>query len=354
LGKTLWTDQAGGEKVVVRGAWDGPEEARIVADEIENLSKSGESLNSMAILVRAGFQTREFEDRLLTIGIPYKIVGGSRFYERLEIRDALAYLRIINQPDDGLAFERIINTPKRGIGPTTVQNLHDYARANGLSLAQGTYDLVHQIDSPLKGKTKATLKALLEDILRWRTLMMNMNHTELGELVLDESGYTAMWMNDKTPEAPGRLENLKELIKALSEFESLPAFLEHVTLVAENNNTVDGDHVTMMTLHSAKGLEFDSVFLGGWEEGLFPHPRALAETGAEGLEEERRLAYVGLTRARKRAYILFAANRRIHGSWQSSPPSRFLNELPRAHTIVVTTPNPYKQSNRFRDQDIDY
>ena len=329
LGKTLWTEANEGEKVRVRGVWDGEEEARTVGEEVEALQRAGNSLAEMAVLVRAGFQTREFEERFITLGVPYRVVGGPRFYERLEIRDAIAYLRIIAQPDDDLAFERIVNTPRRGLGDATLQAAHQLARAQGTSLMTACRQLVGTDE--LKPKPRKSLSDLIRDFDRWRAELTHMPHPDLAQLVLDESGYTAMWQLDKSPEAPGRLENLKELIRAMEEFESLAGFLEHISLVMENAEDSSLDQLSIMTLHSAKGLEFDTVFLPGWEEGLFPHQRALDESGASGLEEERRLAYVGLTRARKRADILYAANRRVHGLWQNSLPSRFVSELPADH-----------------------
>ena len=329
LGKTLWTEANEGELVKVTAAWDGEEEARQIGEEIEALQRKGVNLREIAILVRAGFQTREFEERFITLGIPYRVIGGPRFYERMEIRDAMAYLRLVHQPEDGLAFERIVNTPKRGIGDSTVKRLHDLARAQAIPLPEAARRIVETDE--LKPAARRMLARLLEDFARWRGLAETMSHAELAQIVLDESGYTAMWQQDKSIEAPGRLENLKELIHALEEFESLAGFLEHVALVMENAEAGDRDQLTIMTLHGAKGLEFDVVFLPGWEEGLFPHQRALDENGLKGLEEERRLAYVGLTRARKRAYISHAANRRIHNQWQNALPSRFLAELPKAH-----------------------
>lgn len=330
FGKTLWTQQTGGEKVRVRGVWDGEEEARLVGEEVETLHRKGQSLNEIAILVRAGFQTREFEERFITLGVPYRVIGGPRFYERLEIRDALAYMRIVVQPNDSLAFERIMNTPKRGIGTSTLQTLHQVARYEEISLTEATLRLMDTDE--LRGKAKAALQGLLFDINRWRKQLDTTPHGELARIILDESGYTGMWQADKSPEAPGRLENLKEFVNAIDEFESLPVFLDHVSLVMENASNMGAEMVSIMTLHSAKGLEFNSVFLTGWEEGLFPHQRAIGESGDAGLEEERRLAYVGLTRARERAIITFAANRRVHNQWQSSIPSRFVEELPLGHT----------------------
>jgi DNA helicase-2/ATP-dependent DNA helicase PcrA len=279
--------------------------------------------------VRAGFQTREFEERFITMGLRYRVIGGPRFYERQEIRDALAYLRLVNQPDDGLAFERIINVPKRGLGDATLKQINAAARALNVSLPEAARRIIETDE--LKPAPRRTLTQLMRDLERWRALVETTAHTELAQIVLEESGYTDMWRNDKSIEAPGRLDNLKELIPAMEEFDSLGGFLEHVSLVMENAAAGDGEMITIMTLHGAKGLEFDVVFLPGWEEGLFPSQRSLDENGMKGLEEERRLAYVGLTRAKKRAYISFAANRQIHGMWQNALPSRFIAELPKAH-----------------------
>ena len=328
LGKTLWTEGVDGPKVALHGVWDGPEEARFVADEVEAGQRAGLSLDEMAILVRAGHQTREFEERFITIGVPYRVIGGPRFYERAEIRDAIAYFRVILQPDDDLAFERIVNTPKRGLGTAALRVLHQAARASGRSLSLVATEVAESDE--LRPQARRSLKALMADFGRWRDLEARMNHLELAQSILDESGYTAMWQADKSPDAPGRLENLKELIHALEGFENLAGFLEHVALVAENEAQSGGEAVNIMTLHGAKGLEFDSVFLPGWEEGLFPHSRALDEGGIAALEEERRLAYVGLTRAKRRAVVSFAANRRIFDRWQSALPSRFVAELPEA------------------------
>jgi DNA helicase-2/ATP-dependent DNA helicase PcrA len=287
------------------------------------------SLGDIAILVRAGFQTREFEERFITLGIPYRVIGGPRFYERQEIRDALAYLRLVNQPDDALAFERIVNVPRRGIGDSTLKQLNELARRLSVSLPEAARRIVETDE--LKPAARRSLSGLMQHFERWRHLAETAPQGELAQQVLDESGYTDMWRQDKSIEAPGRLENLKELVHAMEEFDSLGSFLEHVALVMENSGGEPGDMVTVMTLHGAKGLEFDIVFLPGWEEGLFPHQRALDENGMKGLEEERRLAYVGITRARKQAVISYAANRRIHNQWQSALPSRFLSELPKAH-----------------------
>ncbi len=333
LGKTLWTEAAAGEKVSLRGLWDGEAEARSVGEEIEAAQRRGVALSQIAILVRAGFQTREFEDRFLTIGLAYRVVGGVRFYERQEIRDALAYLRLVAQPDDDLAFERIVNLPRRGIGGTTVQLLHETARAGGISLVAAARHLLNT--KGLKAAAQKAVGLFIRDLDRWRGERDRVPHPQLAEIILDESGYTALWQADKSPEAPGRLENLRELTVAMAEFETLAGFLEHVSLVMDVARNETRDQVSLMTLHAAKGLEFDLVFLPGWEEGLFPHQRALDESGTSGLEEERRLAYVGLTRARKHAFISYAANRRIHGQWQSALPSRFVEELPQGELDVT-------------------
>jgi len=334
LGKTLFTEAEGGESVIVRSVWDGEEEARWVGDEIERLQRQQVTLNEVAVLVRAGFQMREFEERFLTLGLPYRVIGGPRFYERQEIRDAIAYLRVVAQPDDDLAFERIVNVPKRGLGDATVQLLHTVARAQGVALTEATLRLIETDE--LKPKPRGALRALMGDFERWRRLSEQASQVELAQTVLDESGYTAMWQADKSPEAPGRLDNLKELINAMEDFETLQAFLEHVSLVMENETGKTGEQATLMTLHAAKGLEFAHVFLPGWEEGVFPNQRALDDGGIAALEEERRLAYVGLTRAKRRAYVSAAANRRIHGQWQTALPSRFVGELPDAHVEVTS------------------
>jgi DNA helicase-2/ATP-dependent DNA helicase PcrA len=345
LGKTLWTAAEGGEKVVVRPVWDGEQEAVYVADEIESLQREGVKLGHIAILVRAGFQTREFEERFIALGIPYRVIGGPRFYEREEIRDAIAYFRVIVQPDDDLALERVINKPRRGIGEASVQTLQRLARARGTSLLAAAEAIV--ATDELKTAARNAVRRVVDDFARWRAQLDRAHHAELAATVLDESGYTRMWQEDKSPEAPGKLENLKELVAALEEYDDLPAFLEHVSLVMENAEAAPGDMASLMTLHAAKGLEFDAVFLPGWEEGLFPHPRALDEKGEEGLEEERRLAHVGLTRARKRAYVSFAANRRIHGMWQSSVPSRFVAELPPDTLDVKSEPGLWGDGPQF-------
>ncbi|MDA8230736.1 MAG: UvrD-helicase domain-containing protein [Magnetospirillum sp.] len=352
LGKTLRSgfDHHGAvEKIRVQGVWDGEDEARTVVDAVEALQRAGESLASMAILVRAGFQTREFEERLITTGVPYRVIGGPRFYERAEIRDALAYLRLVVSPDDGLAFERIINLPKRGLGDAALQAIHATARAARLPLVEAARRLAETDE--LKPRPRKALAGFLADLDRWRSLLAGMAHWDLAATILDESGYVAMWRNDKSPDAPGRVENLEELVSALEEFDTLQGFLEHVALVMDNDAKADGDRVVLMTLHGAKGLEFDTVFLPGWEEGVFPHSRALGEGGGKGLEEERRLAYVGLTRARKRVSITFAASRRIYNKWQNSLPSRFLDELPPDHVERCAAPGLYAGGGGRRSDD---
>jgi DNA helicase-2/ATP-dependent DNA helicase PcrA len=329
LGKTLWTDEAEGEKVQVLGVWDGPEEARRVGDEIESHQRRGGTLDDIAILVRAQHQTREFEDRFIQIGMPYRIVGGFRFYERAEIRDALAYLRLVNQPADDLAFERIVNVPKRGLGDKAVEKLHRLARAEGIPL---TFAAARIVDTDeLTPQARRALGNFVGDLARWRDKATQLPHPELARQILDESGYTAVLQAERTVEASGRLENLNELVRAMEEYENLGAFLEHVSLVMDNEAQADERKVTIMTIHAAKGLEFDTVFLAGWEEGIFPSQRALDEGGLASLEEERRLAYVAITRARRKCVILHTANRRIYGQWTSSIPSRFVGELPKAH-----------------------
>ena len=331
LGKTLWTDEAEGEKVSVQGVWDGPEEARRVGEQIEDYRRDGGSLNDVAILVRAQHQTREFEDRFIAIGLPYKIVGGFRFYERAEIRDALAYLRVVAQPADDLAFERIINVPKRGLGDKALAKVHQLAASQRIPLTLAAARILDTDE--LTPQARRALGNLIGDIARWRDMGNDLPHPELARQILDESGYTAMWQADKTAEAAGRLENLNELVRAMEDYETLGAFLEHVSLVMDNDALAGEPVVTIMTIHAAKGLEYDRVFLVGWEEGIFPSQRAIDEGGTASLEEERRLAYVAITRARRRATIMHAANRRIYGQWTSSIPSRFVGELPKAHIV---------------------
>jgi DNA helicase II / ATP-dependent DNA helicase PcrA len=330
LGKTLWTPVKEGDKIQLKSLWDEAEEARFVGEEVETLQHHKMDLKQMAILVRAGFQTRAFEERFLTLGVPYRVIGGLRFYERAEIRDAVAYLRLLAVPQDDLAFERIINTPKRGIGQATMQQLHTAARTLNTSLYNATIHLLKS--GEIKGKLANALDMFIAGCERWRAQLDVLPLSDVVELVLEESGYRQMWAQEKSPEAQGRLENLKELSRAMGEFESLNAFLEHVSLVTEKTDAnANNDMISLMTLHAAKGLEFDVIFLPGWEEGVFPHQRALDESGMKGLEEERRLAYVGITRARKKLYISHAANRRIYNQWQSSIPSRFITELPAQH-----------------------
>ena len=325
LGKTLYTSADDGEKLRVNGYWDGPDEARNIASQIETMMKDGVHLSQIAVLVRAGFQTREFEERFIAIGLPYRVVGA-RFYERAEIRDAIAYLRLIAQPADDLAFERIINTPKRGLGTASLQAVHIQARASDKPLLAAAIDLVQTEE--LRPAARHALGSFVQDIKRWRDLAGSTHQADLAKMMLDESGYTQMWQLDKSPDAEGRLENLTELINAMQDFDSLQGFLEHIALVTDGDADPEHGEVTLMTLHAAKGLEFDAVFLPGWEEGVFPSQRTMDENGAVGLEEERRLAYVGITRAKRDLFISFANSRRIHGQWQSSIPSRFVQELP--------------------------
>ena len=380
LGKTLHTDVAEkGETVAVTSVWDSEEEARHIGEEIEQYQRQGEELNSMAILVRASFQMREFEERFITLGLNYRVIGGPRFYERREIRDAIAYLRVVANPSDELSFDRIVNVPKRGLGDSTVQILHNAARATDLDLLSATRMLLETEE--LKSKPRGTLRDLVGQFDDWSArqyerveieaietedgevietekILPPVPHYELAQQILDESGYTAMWQADKSPDSPGRLENLKELVRSMEEFETLGGFLEHISLVMDRDTAEAEDAVSIMTLHSAKGLEFNTVFLPGWEEGLFPSQRTLDESGRAGLEEERRLAYVGITRGRKRVRISLAQNRRIHGLWQSAIPSRFLDELPADVVEVKDTGSSYggygyggRTANRFQNVD---
>lgn len=337
LGKTLRTEDVPGHKVQVTSCWDSEEEARAIGDEIEQLQRDDgtgqpHDLDEIAILVRASFQMREFEDRFVTLGLPYRVIGGPRFYERMEIRDALAYLRLVAQPADDLAFERIVNVPKRGLGDATLNTLHNHARKRRIPLMEATRAIVETDE--MKPRPRNALRELVASFDRWRAMKDNIPHGELAQIVLDESGYTEMWQKDRSADAAGRLENLKELVRSMEEFENLTGFLEHISLVMDADKSESGEAVSIMTMHSAKGLEFDTVFLPGWEEGLFPSQRTLDDQGRVGLEEERRLAHVGITRARRRAKIYFAANRRMHGLWSSNIPSRFLDELPEAHVEV--------------------
>ena len=340
LGKTLWTKKEGGDLVTVKSVWDGGEEAKTIGDEVRSLQSKGKSLKEMVVLVRAGFQTREFEEHFITLGIPYRVVGGPRFYERREIRDALSYLRVVNQANDDLAFERIINVPKRGLGNFTIQKIHKLARAHNVSMVSAARQII-ELDE-LRPQTKKTLGDLLDDLVRWREANKTLGHQELAEIILDESGYNGMWQADESPDSPGRIENLSEFVGALGEFESLEEFLEHISLVMENDAEKTLDKISIMTLHASKGLEFDFVFLPGWEESVFPNQMALDESGLSGLEEERRLAYVGLTRAREKAYILHAASRMVFGKWQDLIPSRFIDELPEEHIEKVSDLSNFK------------
>src|SRR5215203_2442906 len=336
LGKTLRTEAASGEKVTVTGAWDSEEEARLIVEEIEALQAKGHPLSGVAILVRISAQMREIEDRLVQLGVPYQVIGGPRFYERAEIRDALAYLRCVVNPTDDLAFERIINVPKRGLANATLNVLHSHARRARIPLMQAARYVVETEE--LKPKPRGALRDLLIAFGRWSKLVETVKHAEVAQTILEESGYTEMWQKERSADAAGRLDNLKELVRSMEEFPDMGAFLEHVSLVMEANDSDTSERVSLMTLHAAKGLEFDTVFLPGWEEGLFPSPRSLDESGQAGLEEERRLAHVGLTRARRRAKIYFASNRRIHGMWNSTVPSRFIDELPEAAVEVTEAP----------------
>ncbi|MFC2952676.1 DUF3553 domain-containing protein [Marinicaulis aureus] len=339
LGKTLWTDLEEGEKVKVRGVWDGEEEARLIGDDIESEQLKGRSLSQMAVLVRASFQMRAFEERFNTLGLAYKVVGGPRFYEREENRDALAYLRLIRSPDDDLAFDRIVNKPKRGLGDKALQTLHKIARANDMPLMAASRLALES--NELAAAARRSLLNFVDTIDRWSRDAKDMPPADLAELMLEESGYIEMWKNSKNPQAPGKLDNLKELIQAVSEFETLNAYLDHVALVSELSESSADGQIWLMTLHAAKGLEFPVVFLPGWEEEIFPSKRSLDEKGNAALEEERRLAYVGVTRAEESCRISFAANRQIYGRWQAAIPSRFIDELPEEHVEVMSEPGLY-------------
>ncbi len=330
LGKTLFTVAEEGEKLRVNGFWDGADEARTVSSNIERKMEEGINLSQIAVLVRAGFQTREFEERFMAIGLPYRVVGA-KFYERAEIRDAIAYFRLIAQPADDLAFERIINLPKRGLGAASLQAIHIQARASQKSLMAAAADLIETDE--LRPAARTSLTEFIRHVKRWRDAVAIMHHADLAKMILEESGYTWMWQLDKSPAAEGRLENLNELINAMQEFDSLAGFLEHIALVMDGDTEAKNGEVTLMTLHAAKGLEYDTIFMPGWEEGIFPNQRTIDENGALGLEEERRLAYVGITRARRNIHISYAGSRRIHGQWQSAIPSRFLQELPASSII---------------------
>lgn len=335
LGKTLFPHHEGGEKVAVVSLWDERAEAQYVATLIRDrhLMDAQQRYDKFAVLVRAGFQTREFEEAFLSLGIPYQVIGGLRFYERMEIRDALAYIRATVAPSNDLALERIINLPKRGVGGSTLDSIRDHARRQNIPLCKAIRELIEQ--NALKPRMKTVLSELLENFARWESLFATEPHAEVVDRILKESGYMNMWKAQKTTEAEGRVENLRELVSALEDFESIEQFLEHVSLVADGDDAKDTNVVSIMTMHGAKGLEFDTVFLTGWEEGLFPSQRSMDEKGEKGLEEERRLAYVGVTRARKHLTISYAANRRVYGQWMSSIPSRFVDELPPEHIQVI-------------------
>ena len=339
LGKTLFTDGEAGNKVTVANFWDDEAEARSIGSDIENLQRAKYPLNDVAILVRASSQMRVIEDRFITLGLPYRVIGGPKFYDRQEIKDAVAYLEVVANPSNDLKFERIVNVPKRGLGDTTVKRIHELGRARGIPVYQAAREIAETDE--LATKARNSLRDLLRAFERWRGNLDSMRHTELAELILDESGYTAMWQADKTDKAQSRLENLKELVRFMHDFDSLAGFLEHVSLVMDADKGNDGERVSLMTLHAAKGLEFGTVFLPGWEEGLFPHQRALDESGKAGLEEERRLAYVGITRAKRQAKLSFAQNRRTRGLYQSAVPSRFVDELPETHVDVIESASPY-------------
>ncbi|NNU16343.1 UvrD-helicase domain-containing protein [Parvularcula sp. ZS-1/3] len=339
LGKDLWTEQEGGELIKLRGVWDGEEEARQIAEDIESEQMKGRSLSDMAVLVRASFQMRSFEERFNTQGIAYRVVGGPRFYEREETRDALAYLRLVRNAEDDLSFSRIINKPRRGFGDKTLQQLNVIARQNRMSLVAAGQLMLET--NELKGKAKAAMGTFLASLQRWQNEAEAMAPAPLAEMVLEEAGYTDYWKNSKNVQAPSKLENLKELVNAASEFETLAGYLDHVSLVAERSEESEDGQVWLMTLHAAKGLEYPVVFLPGWEEEIFPSKRSLDENGKVGLEEERRLAYVGITRARESCRISFAANRQVYGRWQNALPSRFVDELPEEEVDVISEPGLY-------------
>ncbi|MFY7926017.1 MAG: ATP-dependent helicase [Aquidulcibacter sp.] len=341
LGKTLWTEIPEGDRVLVRGIWDGEAEARLIADDIEQWRRTGRRYDESAVLVRASWQMRAFEERFLMLQIPYKVIGGPRFFERAEIRDAHAYLRLIRSLDDDLAFERIVNVPKRGIGDTSVQRLGTAARLAGVPLFTMASQLLGSDE--LKGPARTGLTRFIHQLEHWRKKSLELPHTELAELILDESGYTDMLKADKNPQSVSKLDNLKELVRSMGQFDTLAAYLEHIELVMDLDRTEEGDAVQILTLHAAKGLEWPLVFLPGWEEEVFPSRRALDEKGDKALEEERRLAYVGITRARESARISFAANRQIYGRWNSVLPSRFVDEPPDGHVDAVSDTGYFNQ-----------
>ena len=348
LGKTLWTNSGQGEKIIIKSVWDGEEEARQITSELEKLSLKNYNLDETAILVRASFQMREFEDRFISVGLPYKVIGGPRFYERKEIRDVNAYLRIALQPNDSLALERIINTPKRGIGETTVKKIRDRSKQNNLPMIDSIKELIDE--KAFKGKAENSLKKLVGLIFHWNKLINEEDKIDIAEIIVEDSGYLDMLRNDKSLTAEGRVDNVYELFRSLEPFENIKAYLEHISLVMEIDNNQFGKKVSLMTLHAAKGLEFDYIFLPGWEEGVFPNQRAIDEGGIESLEEERRLAYVGVTRAKKKASIYYSANRRMHNQWISSIPSRFVSELPEENTETDLS-NYSGEKELFREQE---
>ena len=343
VGKTLKTNLDKGELVKLNCFKNGKDEAIGLSDEIEKNLKNNYSLNSIAILVRAIFQTREFEERFLKIGLPYRIIGGTKFYERAEIKDCIAYLRIVAQEKDDLAFERIVNKPKRSIGDSTIKQLHEYSKKNSLCLFLSSKKLIEL--NQIKPKTKLSLNSFLNFVKKWKENLniKKLNHVKLLQIILDESGYSLMLKNKKDLENENRLENIKELLSAMKEFDNLESFLEHVALATSIDQDWDGEKINLMTMHASKGLEFDVVFLPGWEEGLFPHQKSIEEKGKSGLEEERRLAYVGITRAKKLAYLSFSMNRFYQGDWIDSMASRFIEELP----------NKYIEKNTFYDEKLD-
>ncbi len=348
LGKTLWTGSGEGEKVIIKSVWDGEEEARQITSELEKMSLKNINLDETAILVRASYQMREFEDRFISVGLPYKVIGGPRFYERKEIRDVNAYLRLAVRPEDSLALERVINTPKRGIGETSVKKIRDHSKINNLPMIESIKDLL--LENIFKGKAQNSLEKLVNLINHWNQLIIEEDKVDIAEIIVEDSGYLEMLKNEKSVTSEGRIENIYELFRSLEPFENIRSYLEHISLVMEIDSNNAGKKVSLMTLHAAKGLEFDYIFLPGWEEGVFPNQRAIDEGGIESLEEERRLAYVGITRAKKKSSIFYAANRRIHNQWISSMPSRFVSELPEDNTETDLS-NYSGEKELFREQE---